>query len=127
MSLLKIDFFNLSAVSQEALSRRLANSDEYTVNEIEAVSSCLERLFPPDFAISKELTETFRLLAKYTRVDLRPRNLSSHRKYIGPVIVMCKQMLFKIVGVIMKDTLNGQEIFNRHLLKALAIESSRKS
>lgn len=126
MSLLRNDFFNLSSTSESALLSRLANSDKYTVDEIRDVSARSERLFPRDFELSKELTEDFRILAKHTRVELTPRNLTSHRKYIGPVIVICKRILFKIVSVILKDTLAAQEIYNRHTLKLLAKEVSRK-
>jgi hypothetical protein len=120
MSLIKNDFFSLSGVSEDALLRRLANSEEYTVNEIEMVKARSERLFPFDFELSEELTEDFRVLAKHTRVELTPRNLSSHRKYIGPVIVASKRILFKLLSAILKDTLGAQEIYNRHMLKVLA-------
>lgn len=125
MSLIKNDFFSLSGVSEDALLRRLANSEEYTVNEIEMVSARSERLFPHDFELSEELTEDFRVLAKHTRVELTPRNLSSHRKYIGPVIVASKRILFKLLSAILKDTLGAQEIYNRHMLKVLAKECSK--
>jgi hypothetical protein len=126
MSLLRNDFFGLSKVSKDALEKRLSNSDEYTVNEISEVSNRSEKLFPNNFEISEEQTEIFRILTKFTRAELRPRNLTSHRKYFGPVIVGIKRVLFKLLGVILKDTLQSQEVFNRYAVKALAQESSKK-
>ena len=126
MSLLKNDFFDLSSVSKSALDRRIDISDEYTVNEISVVSSRSERLFPTDFEISKEETENFRVLARHTKLEMSLRNITSHRKYVGPAIVFCKKIILKLVGVILKDTLIAQEIFNRHTIKILARQSSNK-
>jgi len=126
MSLLKNDFFELSAVSEDALNRRLSNSDEYSAKEIEEVASFSERLFPPDFEITTELTENFRVLTRHSKVELRPKEISSHRKFVGPIIVAFKSVLFKLMGVILKDTLASQEIFNRYVVKALAKESEKK-
>jgi len=126
MSLLRNDFFGLSTVSKDALDKRLSISDNYTVNEIEEVSNRSERLFRDNFEISKEQTELFRVLASHAHVKLHPRNITSHRKYIGPIIVGLKKVLFKLVGVILKDTFNTQEMFNRYTIKTLARESSRQ-
>jgi hypothetical protein len=120
MSLLKNDFFSLSTVVEEALRSRLRGNSSYTEVEIADVMKRSEKLFDAEKEISRSITEDFRALTKFAQVELRPRELTSHRKYIGRFIVLFKKCAFKLMSALLKDTLRSQEIFNRKVVKTLA-------
>jgi hypothetical protein len=56
--------------------------------------------------------EKLRRLCQLADVQLIPTKISSHRPYIGPVIVAAKKVLFSILAVLLKDTLRKQRDFN---------------
>jgi len=65
--------------------------------------------------------ERLRRLCQLWDVDLRPaREITSHRRFIGPVIVAAKRLLFPIVRFFMQDTLRQQREFNATAIALLA-------
>jgi hypothetical protein len=63
-------------------------------------------------AVNDLQLEKLRRLCQLADVQLIPTKISSHRPYIGPVIVAAKKVLFSILGVLLKDTLRKQRDFN---------------
>ncbi len=71
--------------------------------------------------VSNEVLERLRRLCQLWEVDLvAPRKLSSHRKFIGPLIVAAKRCMFPILRVFFKDTLRRQRDFNAQVIATLA-------
>ncbi len=70
-------------------------------------------------AISDKQLEKLRLACQLFDVDLRTREISSHRKFIGPIIVAAKKALFPIIRVFLKDFLHQQRSFNAAVIDAL--------
>lgn len=66
------------------------------------------------------LTEKLRAMCKFWDVDPTVGQISSHRKYIGPVIVRIKKAFFSIMKVMLKPTLEKQRNFNAQVIEFLA-------
>ena len=72
---------------------RLQKDPEYREEEIERVKKLDCSLFPKDFEVDQKTNEQFRELAKSAQLELIPtQRISSHRKYIGPIIVLFKKL-----------------------------------
>ena len=56
--------------------------------------------------------DKLRRLCQLWDVDVRVNNISSHRKVIGPFIVLVKKILFPFLKVLLKDFIEQQREFN---------------
>jgi hypothetical protein len=80
-------------------------------------------------ANEKEMAVIRRLCQSWD-VDLRPFKISSHRPFIGPLIVFVKQIAFRVLRVFFKEFVTQQRDFNAAtvaLLGTLLSERSKKS
>ncbi len=80
------------------------------------------------FVTSPYRLELLRRLCQIYSVDVKEREISSHRRIVGPLIVAVKKVLFKIVKVLLGPTFQHQRDFNAvtvSLLIDLCNESSR--
>lgn len=74
-----------------------------------------------DLHLSEERLEKLRRLCQLWEVELTaPREISSHRPIIGPLIVGAKKLVFPILRVFLKDTLRRQRDFNAAAIALLA-------
>ena len=89
--------------------------------EISEVSEYSNRLF--DHELPPELCKEFRLLCLTAVKEPRPPVIRSHRPVIGPVIVFIKQLSWRILKVLLKDTIESQQMFNRKTVRLLARSS----
>ena len=95
-----IDSFGLLPLDIEAqiaqrLCNRLANDDEYSRSEIEAVSKRNHRLTNSSFELTLEDYERLRvlcILSQCALVDVS--KISSHRPIIGKCIVAAKRLMW---------------------------------
>ena len=62
--------------------------------------------------LSDKALEKLRLMCQLWDVDIRNREISSHRKFIGPIIVGIKKAIFPIIRVFLKDFVRQQKDFN---------------
>jgi hypothetical protein len=76
-------------------------------------------------AVSDELLERLRRAAQIWDVSLKQRPITSHRKFIGPVIVGVKKLIFPVISFFLADTLRQQRDFNAAVLRCL-VELARK-
>lgn len=82
------------------------------------------------FVTSPYRLELLRRLCQIYSVDVKEREISSHRRLVGPLIVGVKKILFKIVKVLLGPTFKHQRDFNAvtvSLLIDLCNESQRAS
>lgn len=70
--------------------------------------------------VSDERLEKLRALCQIWYVDLKQGEISSHRKYIGPLIVTFKKAVFPVIRFFMKDFLRQQRSFNAKTISLLA-------
>lgn len=107
-----IDSEDLEARARATLERRLEGSTDYTADEIERVHTLKPNLFPQHFELSTAYADHFRALAKLSQQTLKPNGkISSHRKYIGPVIVFLKKLSWPLIRIHLKDHFQGIEDF----------------
>jgi hypothetical protein len=64
------------------------------------------------FATSPYRLELLRRLCQIYSVDVKEREISSHRRIVGPLIVGVKKLLFKVVKVLLGPTFKHQRDFN---------------
>lgn len=76
--------------------------------------------------IDPKYIERLKTLCQLWDIDLRVDNISSHRPFIGPVIVAFKKFIFSILRVLLKNTLRQQRDFNAGVINLLS-ELSKKS
>ena len=75
---------------------------------------------PEGISVSPERLERLRHLCQLWDVKLKPREITSHRKFIGPVIIAVKKLFFPIFHAFLKDTLHQQRSFNAAAIALLA-------
>lgn len=121
----------LDARIEERLERRLADVPNYTHLEIDTVTNLDCRLFPPGFELSEEASKEFRTLCQTSQVTIpRPTMFSSHRKYLGPLIVFAKKLTWPLVQIHLKQTLTSMSEFNSQVVMQLAknhVQGARSS
>lgn len=66
------------------------------------------------------LIEKLRTLCKYWDVDPTVGVIESHRKYLGPIIVKAKKVLFAVIRTLMKPSYQKQNNFNAQVVEILA-------
>ena len=108
----------------------LASGDETIIADMEA--RCVERiantklseqdvqnirnrkldLIPKHLMVDPVKLEKLRRLCQLWEVDIRVGEITSHRKFIGPVIVQAKKILFPVIRFILKDLIREQRDFN---------------
>jgi hypothetical protein len=70
--------------------------------------------------------EKLRILAKNFMLTPSLPNFTSHRRFIGPVIVFFKKLLFPIFAAFTKETFQRQSDFNANLIELLVEMSSKR-
>lgn len=106
------------------LAARIASGDlsPATIRNVEQASF---RAVPAGFELEEDAVERLRRLCQLWDVRIRPHDISSHRKLFGPLIVMAKKVLFKVLQLLLKDTLHQQRSFNAEVIRALAEMSTK--
>lgn len=111
----------LESVLSANLEKRLNSHQSFSRTEIQDISNRRHRLFPDDFKLSRDDWEYLSPLANTYRSGLRPPHaISSHRPYIGPVIVFGKKILWRILHFFLSGAFEQLEDFHRHLIRAYA-------
>lgn len=115
---------------QERVGQRIA-SGKYSENDTRQVGELHHLGGQGTATVSPEALQQLRRLCQLWDIDLKPTpNITSHRKIIGPLIVLMKRLAFPIVRFFMRETLRQQRDFNAAVLEAVAritIEQSRRS
>lgn len=106
------------------------SSGAFTEQDIWNIQNRKMSLIPDDLVLSPERLEKLRRLCQTWEVDLRAGQITSHRKFVGPVIVRMKKILFPLVRFVMKDFIREQRDFNAatiSIISDLCNESARRS
>jgi hypothetical protein len=116
----------VEAKALTSLASRVAASDDFSEEEIEQISALDRSLFLNDFQISEETQETFRVLCSFSRCELKPsRSITSHRPFVGPVIVFLKRLSWPIIRFHLKEPFESMQLFNSRLVASHAKEVCR--
>lgn len=95
-------------------SGKLSRSEVHRVAKLD-LSAIAGQLAIPDSQLEK-----LRRLCQLWDVDVVLTHISSHRPFLGPVIVFGKKLLLPILKLLLKDTLRQQRDFNAAALALLA-------
>ena len=114
-----LDGAALEARASAAVAARVAEG-RFKRTDVEYISRLNLPVVEGALNISDRQLEKLRRLCQLADVDLVPARISSHRPYIGPVIVAAKKVLFSILKVLLKDTLRKQRDFNAAVISYLA-------
>ncbi len=91
----------------------------YARSDVEYLARIDRSLVQGTLSINETKLEKLRKLCQLWEIDLKPVEISSHRKFIGPIIVGIKKLLFPIVRVLFKNTLKQQRDFNAAAISLL--------
>src|SRR5690606_32643992 len=95
------------------LLRRLESGLEYRRDEISEIEAIDHRLLPPTLDLDSETVERLRALARLSRCELAPASkTSSHRPYVGKLIVFAKRLTWPFIRTQLKGTFDALEEFN---------------
>lgn len=107
------------------------SSGEYSIQDIKNIAETKCQLVNRNLQLSTKDLESVRELCKLWDLQLTPIHITSHRRFIGPIIVAVKRMLFPLISMLMKETIKQQRSFNAAavtvLTEALSRTTSSKS
>lgn len=101
--------------------RECVAAGSFTWDELGYVSAVSMRATRGVLSVSGEQLEKIRRACQVWDVDLRLKEISSHRRLIGPFIVAGKKLIYPIMQAFMKDFIRQQRAFNAATL-ALIID-----
>jgi hypothetical protein len=106
----------------EQLSEQVASLSAAGVmpaNEQARVAQLSTALTNDSFVASPERLELLRGLCQIYSAGIRSEKISSHRKFLGPVIVWIKKLLFRVISVLLGPTFSFQRDFNAGVIRLL--------
>lgn len=95
-------------------------SQRFTDKDIAYISKLDRSIIQGELLLSDKHLEQLRTLATLYYVDFKQEQISSHRKFVGPVIVKAKQLMFPILRIFLKKFLVDQRAFNAQVLLCLS-------
>ncbi len=116
----------LLASLQARIEARISQGD-YNRDEIHYVSKVNLELVNESLSVDQVTLEKLRQACQLWDIQFRPVNISSHRKFIGPVIVALKKLALPIIKLLMKDVIERQRLFNATMIGIVARLSNQKS
>lgn len=99
----------------------------YHSDEVARIQKLSLALTDGSLDVSEETLEKLRRLCQLWDIDLRPFGISSHRKVLGPIIVLAKRIVTPILRLFLKDMIRQQRDFNAAAIALLAELSNPKS
>ena len=123
-----LNIVGLEQQISSTLTARLNQNQLYNLSEVDQIASYPFRLFPTDFELTEDETTKMRALCTLSQCQLRPAtSITSHRRFIGPVIVFIKKLSWPFIKLHLKETLAGIQGFQSWNVKTIAglIVSSR--
>ena len=115
--------FEIEKSCKENLSKRKAKNNILlqTMNDVVE----MQRPLCGVAMTEEQRLDKLRRLCQLWDVDVRVNNISSHRKVIGPFIVIVKKILFPFLKVLLKDFIEQQREFNATTILLLSEISDR--
>lgn len=102
---------------------------DFTIEDQKYIDSLRLDAVADRLDVSDEILERLRRMCQCWNVELRSGEITSHRKFVGPLIVAGKRLVYPLLRALLRDTLREQRRFNAEalsLLAELASSSTRK-
>jgi hypothetical protein len=107
------------ATSIDSRIEALRDRGLWSLDEEAHVSSVSLSTSEGEFRTTPEKLEKLRRLCQIYSVRIRPEAITSHRRFIGPVIVAVKKVLFRVVEGLLGKTIKHQRDFNAEVVSLL--------
>ncbi len=129
-----MSWVSVSAESCSALSSLIEGrvesrikAGEFLQKDIDYIANLKRPALDGAVGLSDVRLEKLRRLCQLWDIDIRPMQITSHRKIIGPVIVAIKRLTFPIIKMLLKDFIRQQRDFNASAILLLAELSREES
>lgn len=109
----------------EAQSRAIG-AGLLTEKEINHISGLKASVVEGDLRLNDVVLEKIRTLCMSWDIDIKPREISSHRRFVGPIIVAVKKMLYPILRALLFNTIQAQRHFNGTVISVLSEIANEK-
>lgn len=96
----------------EGRVRQKIENKEFSADNVYYVSKVDLRPVKNSLDLSDIELEKLRAMCSLWSLELRPVTITSHRRFIGPLIVAAKKIAFPIIRIFMRDVLRQQSSFN---------------
>lgn len=116
---------DLNKYVNETIETRL-EKNIYNVDEISSIKKLGIDLLKNNINISDTDLENLRSLCKLYDNKLQVQGISSHRKFIGPFIVIAKKSIVRILQFAFRGYINQQKRFNAIMIKNIIAMYNRK-
>lgn len=108
----------LEARLLERVEGRIA-SGEYSWHDAAYISKMHLQASGGRLQVTDKTLEKLRRLCQLWDVEIRTKEISSHRKFVGPVIVAAKRALYPVLRIFLKDFIRQQRSFNAQVISLL--------
>ena len=109
----------LAASLRQRVEQRIS-AGEYLPDTIQYFNEVSFRAVPGELTVSDKRLEQLQKLCQLWDVRLRPKEISSHRKVLGPLIVAAKRVVYPVLSAFLKESFHQQRSFNAAALALLA-------
>lgn len=116
---------NLESELKQSSERVLA-AGELSAKQLKHVSNLKASVVDGELQVNDVVLEKLRTLCMSWDIDIKPREIASHRKFIGPVIVAFKKLLYPIIRALLFNTIQAQRHFNGTAISLLAEIANNK-
>jgi hypothetical protein len=120
------EWLSVAGKADSALARQLResvaariDSGEMPPNEPTRVAETSTAIARGSFVVSSERLELLRGLCQIYSAGIRAEKITSHRKFIGPVIVFVKRSLFRVIASLLGPSFRFQRDFNAGVIRLL--------
>ncbi len=127
------NWLQICGAHDQALENELSSNVQNKIKENEFSEDNVYYIKKLDLSLAKEGLEIsddrldmLRQLCQLWYVDLIPRKITSHRKFIGPIIVAFKKALFPLIRYFLKDFISQQRKFNSRAISLFADLANHK-
>ncbi len=107
---------------REALARRVADlraAGKFSEADERHIAQLSFSVTRDGFTATPERVELLRRLCQIYSADIRPQAPTSHRKIIGPFIVLGKRILQPVINAVFGPALRNQREFNANVVSLL--------
>jgi hypothetical protein len=107
---------------QSALSQRvaaLASHGSMPANEQSRVAELSTAIAKGAFVVSPQRLELLRGLCHLYSAGIRSEKITSHRRFLGPLIVFVKRAFFRVLSALLGPSFQFQRDFNAGVIRLL--------
>jgi hypothetical protein len=105
------DARSIASLMHERTKQRI-NNGQFSDHDVAYINALQVGTAKSAISLNGEQLEKLRQLCQLWDIALHPRQIESHRPFVGPVIVKVKRLVFRLLQVLLKDLIRQQRAFN---------------